>query len=111
MVDCHKGMPLSLSSMNKLFVTLRSRVPELPADLTPHQLRRSWNTTFSNAMDRKGVPGEQEAKFRAHLMGWRSEDSARPYLRRTIRRRSNEALREMQDKLDIQHAGAEEFDR
>jgi hypothetical protein len=55
-------------------------------------------------MDRKGIPGDQEAKWRARLMGWRREESAEAYLRRTVRKRSNEVLVEIQDRLDIQHS-------
>jgi integrase len=101
-VDCDQGKPLSLSSVNKLMAALRERVPGLPENLSPHVLRHSWNDAFSDAMDRKGVPGDQEAKWRARLMGWRREESAQAYLRRTVRRRSDEVLIEIQDGLDIQ---------
>ncbi|RUV68246.1 site-specific integrase [Mesorhizobium sp. M1A.F.Ca.IN.020.30.1.1] len=103
-VDCDDGRPLSLSAVNKLMRRLRRRVPGLPEKLSAHVLRHSWNDAFSDAMDRKSVPGDQEAKWRARLMGWRREESAAAYLRRTVRRRSNEVLIEMQDGLDIQHA-------
>ncbi len=107
-VDCHKGRPLSLSSVNKLMRRMRRRVPGLPEELSAHVLRHSWNDAFSDAMDRNGVSGDQEAKWRARLMGWRQEKSAQAYLRRTVRRRSDEALVEIQDKLDIRHMTAEE---
>lgn len=110
-VDRDKGRPLSLSSVNKLMAHLRRRVPGLPDKLSAHVLRHTWNDAFSDAMDRKGVPGDQEAKWRARLMGWRREESAQPYLRRTVRRRSNEALVEMQDRLDIQLVTTRKLDR
>ncbi len=103
-VSCDYGQPLSLSSVNKLMRALRRRVPGLPESLSAHVLRHSWNDAFSDAMDRGGVPGDQEAKWRARLMGWRSEESAKPYLRRTVRRRSEEALVQLQDGLDIRNS-------
>lgn len=102
-VDCDRGRPLSLSSVNKLFAALRRSVPGLPDDLSPHVLRHSWNDAFSEVMDRNGVPAEQETKWRARLMGWQNEDSAQHYLRRTVQRRSNEFLIESQNMLDIKY--------
>jgi integrase len=90
--------------VNKMMRQLRSRVPGLPKELSAHVPRHTWNDDFSDAMDKKGVPGDQEAKWRAKLMGWRRKESAEAYLRRTVRRRSNQVLVEMQHKLDIQHA-------
>lgn len=110
-VDCDQGRPLSLSSVNKLMATLRDRVPGMPENLSAHVLRHSWNDAFSDAMDRKGVPGDREAKWRARLMGWRREESAQAYLRRTVRRRSDEVLIEIQGGLDIQHSDAGILDR
>lgn len=103
-VSSSDGKPLSLSMVNKMMRQLRSRVPGLPSELSAHVLRHTWNDDFSDAMDKKGVPGDQEAKWRARLMGWRRKESAEAYLRRTVRRRSNQVLVEMHDKLDIQHA-------
>jgi hypothetical protein len=44
-------------------------------------------------------------------MGWRREESAQAYLRRTVRRRSDEVLIEIKDGLDIQHSDAGALDR
>lgn len=95
------GAPLSISSINKIFLALRERVPGMPDDLSPHLLRHTWNDAFSDHMDRTGVLPENEVKWRTRLMGWRSEDSAKHYLRRTVRRRSNEVLKSLQDHLEI----------
>ena len=100
-VNSRDGQPMSLSNINKMMEALRKRVPDLPTDLSPHLLRHSWNDAFSEVMDEKGVSEDQEIKWRMRLMGWRAESSARHYLRRTIRRRSNEVLMEMQDKMTI----------
>lgn len=96
------GEPMSLSNVNKIFQATRARVPGLPDELGPHLLRHSWNDAFSDRVDRKGnVSPEDEAKWRMRLMGWRSEATAKHYLRRTTRRRSNEFLAEMQNSFDI----------
>jgi integrase len=100
-VSTDSGKPMSLSNVNKLMEALRDRVPDMPQELGPHRLRHTWNDAFSEDMDEKKVSAEDEVKWRTRLQGWRSESSAQSYLRRTVRRRSDEALREMQEKLDI----------
>ncbi|MGV1904802.1 site-specific integrase [uncultured Agrobacterium sp.] len=100
-VSTDSGKPMSLSNVNKIMEALRDRVPGLPEKLGPHRLRHTWNDAFSEDMDEKKVSAEDEVKWRTRLQGWRSESSAQSYLRRAVRRRSNEALRQMQEKLDI----------
>ncbi|PSJ59875.1 hypothetical protein C7I85_16200 [Mesorhizobium soli] len=100
-VSTDSGKPMSLSNVNKIMEALRDRVPDMPEELGPHRLRHTWNEAFSDDMDAKKVSAEDEVKWRTRLQGWRSEMSAQAYLRRTVRRRSNAALREMQEKLDI----------
>lgn len=94
------GAPLTMAALNKVFVTLRARVPELPKDLSPHVLRHTWNDKFSELMDAKRVPEETEKKLRATLMGW-SENSptASIYTRRHIRRRAQEASIDLQRQM------------
>lgn len=100
-VSTDSGKPMSLSNVNKIMEALRDRVPDMPQELGPHRLRHTWNDAFSADMDEKKVSAEDEVKWRTRLQGWRSESSAQTYLRRTVRRRSNDALRKMQEKLDI----------
>ncbi len=104
-VSSDSGKPMSLSNVNKIMERLRKLVPDLPDNLTPHVLRHSWNDWFSNKMDAAGVSEDQEIKWRKRLMGWRDENSARHYLARTVRRRSNEVLREMQEQLELGQGG------
>jgi integrase len=108
-VSSDSGKPMSLSNVNKIMERLRRAVTGLPDDLTAHVLRHSWNDWFSAEMDKKGISEEQEVKWRKRLMGWRSEDTARHYLRRTVRQRSNEFLRDMQEQLDVQTPANEEL--
>ncbi|MDX0442748.1 tyrosine-type recombinase/integrase [Sinorhizobium medicae] len=100
-VTIPKANPMSSSNVNKTFEALRERVPGLPADVKPHVLRHSWNDTFSDWMDKKGISAEDEVKWRKKIMGWRSDATAQHYTRRTVEHRSNQVLREMHDNLDI----------
>lgn len=94
------GHPLSLSAVNKLFDELRKKCPGLPKDLTPHILRHTWNDLFSDEMDAKKVPPEEEEKMRNLLMGWSPKSkSAAVYTRRTVREKSKAASLELQNSL------------
>ncbi|WP_313665792.1 site-specific integrase [Shinella sp.] len=104
-VSSETGKPMSLSNFNKIMDRLRQAVPGLPSDLTPHVLRHSWNDWFSEESDKKGFTEEDEVKWRKRLMGWRREESAVHYLRRTVRRRSNAVLEIMQNELNIEKRG------
>ncbi|WP_425612321.1 tyrosine-type recombinase/integrase [Xanthomonas nasturtii] len=56
------GRPLSKPALNKLFRELRTRVPGLPDDLSPHVLRHTWNDDFSELMViRPGFPRHLKA--------------------------------------------------
>lgn len=93
------GAALSKSALNKLFRELRTKVPGLTNDLSPHVLRHTWNDDFSELMDTKGVSSEDEERMRRQAMGWspQSRMSAR-YTKRHIQRKSNEASLAMQAK-------------
>ncbi|TBG89590.1 hypothetical protein ELG67_11065 [Rhizobium leguminosarum] len=104
-VSSVSGQPMSMSNVNKIIEALRRKVDGLPKELTPHVLRHSWNDSFSALMDRKGVPEEREVKLRAKLMGWRNLESARFYLRRTVSRRADQVLKEMQDQVEATDRG------
>jgi integrase len=91
------GAPMSLSALNKLFVVLRSRVPDLPEKLSPHVLRHNWNDMFSEMMDAKGIPEAREEKWRSRLMGWtENSGSASVYTKRHVQRKAAEASLAMQ---------------
>jgi integrase len=93
------GRPLSLSAVNLVFEQLR-KVEGLPADLTPHVMRHTWNDAFSELSDKQGLSAETEQKVRSRVMGW-SETSATAvkYTRRHVRRKSRDAMLAMQQKL------------
>lgn len=91
------GEPLSKAALSKLFVELRRRVPGLPAELSPHVLRHTWNDRFSEFMDKAGVSPDDEKKMRRQQMGWSDgSEMAATYTHRHTRRRTNEASLQMQ---------------
>ena len=93
------GHPLSKPALNKLFRELRSKVPGLPDDLSPHVLRHTWNDDFSELMDGRGVSAEDEERMRTQAMGWSPRSKmASHYTKRHVQRKSNEASLEMQAK-------------
>ncbi|MBL6078185.1 site-specific integrase [Belnapia sp. T18] len=100
LVNSRAGGPLSVSSVNKLFSALRKRVTGLPAELTPHAMRHTWNDRFSEQAERKGLAPEREEKLRKHQMGWspRSQMAGR-YTRRYVEREGNKLSVEMQEGL------------
>ncbi len=94
------GSPLSMPALAKIFRTLRSRVPDLPPDLSPHVLRHTWNDRFSEEMDKNNVPEETEKKSRSYLMGWsETSGTAGTYTRRHVREQAKRASLELQEKM------------
>lgn len=92
------GMPLSLSSITKLFRVL-SQHPSLQKHrVFAHLLRHTWNDRFSEKMDEQRVPEETEKRVRSYLMGWSDvSKSAATYTRRHIKRKAAEASLAMQE--------------
>jgi integrase len=95
-VSHQTGRPLSAGALNKVFRSLRERVPDLPADLTPHVLRHAWNDAFSRLIDANNIDPAREAQMRSAMMGWvPTSGMAAVYNRRKIR--------EDADKLSLAH--------
>lgn len=94
------GAPMSLSALNKCFAFLRSRIPDLPDDLSPHVLRHTWNDNFSALMDRNKTADSDEQKMRSVLMGWsETSGTAIKYTRRHVRQKANHASLLMQSEM------------
>lgn len=90
-----QGRPLSFSSVQRIFDTLRMRTPGLPVNLSPHALRRTWNDMFTEM--RSEALGPREARLREFLMGWVSGSSqAESYARRSTAREAGRAILELQ---------------
>lgn len=94
------GAPLSMSGLAKIFKVLRAKIPDLPADLTPHLLRHTWNDRFSEEMDQNKVPEETERKARSYLMGWsETSGTAAVYTRRHVREKAKRVSLDLQERM------------
>lgn len=95
-----KGLPMSVSSLAKLFNVLRNKCPDLPKNIFPHIFRHTWNDRFSEEMDAKRVGAETEMKLRSFLMGWsETSGTAATYTRRHIKRKAAKASLGLQEGL------------
>ena len=93
-----RGAPLSLNSVDYMFATLRTHLPDIK-QLSAHILRHTWNDRFSDLVEGKLSP-EEEKKVRNYIMGW-SEDSrsAENYTVRYVEQQAHTALTVMQKKM------------
>jgi len=99
-VAAKSGKPLSKSAASKIFRVLRSKVPGLPENLTPHVLRHTWNDNFSKECEDSGVPEETEKKTRNYLAGWKKGSrTAEVYTRRFVKRKAQEVSLKLQEKI------------
>ena len=97
-VSGRTGSPLTLGALQKMFERLKEEPLGLPATLTPHVLRHTWNDRFSERMDELGIEEATERRWRCYLMGWAdSSEMAAVYTRRHIRRRAAEAHMTLQE--------------
>jgi len=96
----NRGDPLSIPSLDKIFRTLKAKFPELPASLSPHVFRHTWNDRFSKEMEERRISEEDEKKARSYLMGWsETSNSAATYTRRYVRKKAQEVSLTMQEKM------------
>ncbi len=94
------GAPLSIPALAKVFAVLRAKIPDLPADLTPHVLRHTWNDRFSEEMDHNKVPEDTERKARSYLMGWsETSGTAAAYTRRHVREKAKRVSLDLQARM------------
>lgn len=95
------GMPLSSSSVTKIFQELRKAVPGLPVALTSHVMRHTWNERFSEQADALGLSPEEEQRARNEQQGWADNSRmAETYTRRHTAKKGREMSLRMQEKLD-----------
>lgn len=94
---CWQGRPLSRASVTAAFRELRAEQAFLPADLSPHSLRHTWNDEFSRFADERKYTAQEEMKARMFAMGWVSPATAATYTKRHDRRAANEICLAMQD--------------
>lgn len=96
----HSGVPMSLSSLNRIFQNLRKRNPELPNNLSAHMLRHTWNDEFSRKIEGKGIGEAKETQMRSFLMGWSPTSStAATYNKRFIEEKARQISLDLQLKI------------
>lgn len=89
------GEPLSVRAINRMFVTVRTRVPGCPAFLIPHTTRRTFSVRFCEEVDAlppdKRMPEAKELQVHNQIQGWSEKsDMSALYAKRHIRRKADE---------------------
>jgi len=96
------GQPLSLKSIDKIFLQIRDACPSLPDTLTSHVLRHTWNDRFSDQAELMGLTDAVEEKARNEQQGWtESSKSGATYTRRHASRKGRELSLKLQEQLDV----------
>ncbi len=96
------GEPLSLGSVDKIFMQLREACPGLPVRLTSHVLRHTWNERFSEEADEMKLSEASEQRARNEQQGWADNSKmAATYTRRHASRKGREVALKLQEKLDV----------
>ncbi|AJC15928.1 tyrosine-type recombinase/integrase [Pandoraea sputorum] len=96
------GQPLSLKSIDKIFVQLREACPGLPVTLTSHVMRHTWNERFSELAELLGLTDAVEEKARNEQQGWADNSkSAATYTRRYVSRKGRDLSLKLQEQLDV----------
>jgi integrase len=92
------GLPLSASSITKIFRVLSAQPAMQASPLCAHLLRHTWNERFSEIVDQRGVPEETEKRARSYLMGWSDiSKSAAQYTRRHVKKNAASISLAMQE--------------
>lgn len=109
-----QGLPISTSTFDSIIVPTMKSVDERFKSIHPHYFRHNWNQWFSEIIDKNNVLSKdpnnnrtfispsEEAKSRMHQMGHTSESSAKPYVERHIRKKTNKLVLEEQEELQRQ---------
>ena len=94
-----RGQPVSRSTLTKVFKMVAGANQSL-SKLHPHELRHTWNNSFSEYMDAKldaPTPADQEVQ-RSYLQGWKPDSgTAAIYTKRFTREKAIEASLKLQD--------------
>ena len=99
-VAMNTGMPLSQSSVTKIFKNLSKKTENLPDNTSPHILRHTWNDRFSEVCEKNEISEEEEKKMRSYLMGWSEvSESASKYTKRYVSRKAYQASLDLQNSI------------
>jgi integrase len=94
-----RGQPVSRSTLTKVFKMVAGANQSL-SKLHAHELRHTWNNSFSEYMDAKldaPTPADQEVQ-RSYLQGWKPDSgTAAIYTKRFTREKAIEASLKLQD--------------
>lgn len=102
LIVADEGKPLSLKSIDKIFVQLRDACPGLPVTLTSHVMRHTWNERFSEQAELLGLTDAVEEKARNEQQGWADNSkSAATYTRRHATGKGRELSLKLQEQLDV----------
>lgn len=102
LIVAEDGEPLSLKSIDKMFMELREACPGLPVTLTSHVMRHTWNERFSEQAELLGLTDAVEEKARNEQQGWvDNSKSAAIYTRRHASRKGRELSLKLQEQLDV----------
>jgi integrase len=102
LIVANEGQPLSLKSIDKIFLQLRDACPSLPVKLTSHVMRHTWNERFSEQAELLGLSDAVEQKARNEQQGWADNSkTAQTYTRRHATRKGREVSLKLQEKLDV----------
>lgn len=87
-----QGQPLSLSSLQAVFATIRRTDPDL--DISAHDLRHRWNWRYSETMQHQQKIGFTEAEqLRNVLAGWSPQSKmGQRYNKAYIQKKAHEAM-------------------
>lgn len=107
-LETNGGAAMSLDAQYDIFRILRARFPgDLPADLSSHKLRHTWNSRFRRLAAEYGWPEPFRRIINNYIMGWNktSEQDAR-YAYSEIVREAAKILRALHAPTDAMKAGA-----
>ena len=95
------GKPLSLKSIDKIFRQVREACPGLPAHLSSHVMRHTWNERFSEQAELLGLSDAAEERARNEQQGWAdNSEAASNYTRRHTSRKGRYLGLKLQENLD-----------
>jgi integrase len=94
-----QGQPISGSYFNNDIIGMMKNVDTRFSVIHAHLFRHEWNFSFSEKCEAAGIPPEEAAKMRMHLMGHSSEKSGEIYNKRYVKEKANKAVLEQQEEL------------
>ena len=107
-LESQMGKALSLDALSDILTTLRDKFPDdLPADLSPHKLRHTWNSRFRRLAQNYGWNAPFRRVINNYIMGWsKTSQQDTRYAHSEIVREAMKALTELQMNLDAQKLAA-----